>query len=166
MQIEPRPQDDAILADPGLDLALYQQEFCQLIGLPDSIPAHKAIEQIMGNLFPMVPEHYEAINFFLAYVASQKPKTLLEAQLLVQLHASHRLCMRMLQKAEKETWPESIDKYTNIAMKLSRGYKQGIEALAKYKRDGKQYLYIERINVEGQAVIGNVKTGGEGQYGE
>jgi len=158
-----KSDDKAISADPGLDLALYQEQFCRhLIGLPDTIPVHKGIEQIVGDLIPVIPENYEKINFFLAFVAAQSPKTLLEAQLLVQLHASHRLCMQMLRNAAKETWPDSIEKYTNIAMKLSRGYKQGIEALAKYRRDGKQHLYIERINVEkdAQALIGNINRGG------
>ncbi|MFO8240064.1 MAG: hypothetical protein R6T90_03590, partial [Dissulfuribacterales bacterium] len=152
---------DTVWADPGLDLALYQEQFSRLVGLPDTLPVHKGIEQIIGDLIAVIPENYEKINFVLAYVAAQNPTSLLEAQLLVQLHASHRLCLRMLQKAGQETWPESIDKYTNIAMKLSRGYKQGIEALAKYRRGGKQYLYIERVNVEkdGQAVIGNMEGG-------
>lgn len=161
-QIETQPQEDLISADPGLDIELFQQQFCHLIGLPDTIPVAKVIEQLIGDWYPATPENQEPINYILAQVASHNPRSLLEAQLVLQMLISHRLCMRMLRKANKESWPESIDKYANIANKLSRGYKSGMESLAKYQRAGKQYLYIERVNVEkdGQAVIGNVSREG------
>jgi hypothetical protein len=133
-----------------------------LLGLPDTIPAATAIEQLLGGLISAVPENQEKINFYLAFMVAQNPKSLHEAQLIIHLLATHKLCTRMLKKAEKETWPEGIDRYTNIAMKLSRGYKQGIEALAKFRRDGRQSFYVEHVNIlqkDPQTVIGNVERG-------
>ena len=163
MQISLEEETQGIItADPGLDPELFQRQFCEMIGLPESVPVAKAVEQLIGDWYPAIPENQEPINFILAQVASHNPRSMLEAQLLVQMLICHRLCMRMMKKASNETWPENIDKYTNTAMKLSRGFKSGMESLAKYRRDGKQYLYIERINVEkdGQAVIGNVSREG------
>lgn len=161
MQVSIPGTGEVISADPALEPERFQEQICELLGLPATIPTAKAIEQLVGGLVPVTPENEEKINFFLAFVVAHKPKSLLEAQLLVQLLASHKLCTRMLQKAHKETWPENIDKYVNIAMKLSRGFKSGLEALAKYRRDGKQYLFIERVTVEkdGQALFGNVERG-------
>jgi len=162
INVKENAKGSIITADPGFDSGLFQEQFCEMIGLPETMPVVNAVEQLMGDWCPVTPENQELINFVLAQVASHNPGSLLEAQLLVQMLISHRLCMRMLRKANKESWPESIDKYANIANKLSRGYKSGMESLAKYRRDGKQYLYIERINIEndGQAVIGNISREG------
>lgn len=159
INVQGNAKGSIITADPGFDPEIFQEQFCEMIGLPDTIPVAKAIEQVIGDWCPVSPEQ---TNFILAQVASHNPGSLLEAQLLVQMLISHRLCMRMLKKANKESWPESIDKYANIANKLSRSYKNGMESLAKYRRDGKQYLYIERINIEndGQTVIGNINREG------
>ena len=75
--------------------------------------------------------------------------------------SAHQLCTKMLKKASNETWPDEIEKFVNIAMKLSRGYKKGMESLAKYRRDGKQFLYIEHVHIEkdANAVIGTVGRG-------
>lgn len=153
---------DALTADPGLDLDLYQEEFCRLLGMPDSIPVALVIDQLTGGLIRQTPENREKINFLLAFVASQKPATLIEAQLLVQLLSSHSLATTMLKRATDERWPENIDKYVNIATKLSRSYKTGLESLAKYRRDGKQYMYIEHVHVDkdANAIIGNIQKWG------
>lgn len=150
-----------ITAHPGLDPDLFQEEFCESMGFPESIPVPVAINQITGGLIAPTPENKEKINFILALVAAQKPSSLLEAQMLVQLFSAHQLFTEMLKKATDEIWPENIDKYVNIAMKLSRGYKNGLESLAKYRRDGKQYLFIERVHIDkgANAIIGNIERG-------
>ena len=152
---------NALTANPGMDPELFQEEFCRLIGLPESIPIPIAINQLTGGLVPVTLDNREKINFMLAFVAAQKPASLLEAQLLVQLLSAHCLAARMLEKATKEKWPENIEKYVNIAMKLTRGYKGGMESLAKYKRDGKQFMHIEHVHVEkdANAIIGNMSRG-------
>ena len=150
-----------IFADPGLDLDLFQEEFCRTVGIPASIPVSVAINQLTGGLMPPAPENKEKINYLLAFVAAQKPASLLEAQLLIQMLSAHQLCTKMLKKASNETWPDEIEKFVNIAMKLSRGYKKSLESLAKYRRDGKQFLYIEHVHIEkdANAVIGTVGRG-------
>lgn len=156
-----RETGEIFSADPGLDSEEFQEELCSKIGLPETIPPTTAVNQIIGDLIDRCPENEEKINFFLAFIAAQKPKSLLEAQLLAQLLASHQLCTRMLKRANKENWPESIDKFINIATKLSRAYRQGLDTLAKYRRDGRQTIFIERVNVEkdAQALFGTVERG-------
>jgi hypothetical protein len=160
LQLNPETKN-AISANPGLDPDLFKEEFCSLLGLPESIPTSVIINQLTGETSPSTPENQEKINFLLALVASQNPGSLLEAQLLMQMMSAHQLCTEMMQKASSERWPENIDSYVNIAMKLSRGYKNGLETLAKYRRNGKQYMHIEHIHVEkdANAIIGKIDRG-------
>lgn len=162
MQLELRPAPGFVIsANPGMDTELFQEEFCRFIGVPDSIPVPVAIDQLTGGLIPNSPENMEKINFMLAFVATQKPTSLVEAQLIIQLLSTHSLASKMLKKASSERWPENIEKYTNIAMKLTRGYKSGMESLAKYRRNGRQFMHIEHVHVEkdAHAIIGNVGRG-------
>jgi hypothetical protein len=149
------------LSDPGLDPELFREEFCRVIGLPETIPVSVAIQQLTGGLSNALDENQEAVNYMLAMVAAQKPTSFLEAQLLVQLMSVHRLCTKMIKAASQELWPENIEQYATIAMRLARGYKNGLESLGKYRRDGKQYFYIERVHIEkdAQAIIGNIEGG-------
>lgn len=166
MKIETNPHIDyEISSHPGFDLDFFQQEFSELIGMPTSIPITVVIDQLIGDLISKDPLNKERVNYMLAFVATQKPASLLEAQLLIQLLSIHRFYTEMLHKATEEKYPENIDKYTNIAMKLFRGYKTGLETLAKYRRNGKQSIHIEHIHVEknANALIGNVESIGEGK---
>jgi len=162
MHLEPLHSSSIVIsANPGMDPELFQEEFCRFIGIPDSIPVPVAIDQLTGGLIPNNPENIEKLNFMLAFVATQKPTSVVEAQLLIQLLSTHNLASKMLKKASSERWPENIEKYTNIAMKLTRGYKSGLESLAKYRRNGKQFMHIEHVHVEkdANAIIGNVDRG-------
>ena len=88
MQLEPVHASSIVIsANPGMDPDLFQEEFCRLVGIPESIPVPVAIEQLTGGLIPNSPENKEKINFMLAFVAAQRPTSLVEAQLLVQLNS-------------------------------------------------------------------------------
>jgi hypothetical protein len=123
-----------ISAHPGLDIQEFREQFFESIGFPKNIPSNVAIAQLLGDLFPSAPENEEKKNYLLACVATHQPGSLIQAQILVQLLVSHTLCSKMLQKASSEIWPDSIDKYANIAIKLSRNFKNGMEALAKCRK--------------------------------
>lgn len=148
-------------ADPWFEKETFLEEFRQSIGVSESIPTATTIDQLLGGLYSVTPENEEKIAFLLAMVASHNPKSMIEAQLLIQMQGAHMLATKMLKKAESSAFPEVAEKYINISTKLSRGFRQGLETLAKYRRGGKQYLYIERVNVEkdGQAMIGNMEGG-------
>jgi hypothetical protein len=123
-----------ITAHPGLDLDQFQQQFSEYLGFEESMPFSAVIKQIAGGLFPPLPESNEKINFILAFVAAEKPASLLEAQMLVQLFATHQFFTQMLKKATDEKSPENIQTYVDIAMKVSEVYKNSLEFLAKYRR--------------------------------
>jgi len=154
-----------VTADPGLDPDRFQQQVCELLKVPDSVPVAKAVAQLVGHLIPMTPENQESINWLLAFVVTQNPKSLLEAQLIVEILHCHRLCTKMLDKAGKESWPESAEKWVNISAKLARSFRAGMETLGKVRRNGEQKILIERINIErdANAIIGEVNGRGCGE---
>ena len=136
----------------------YQEELCRCIGLPETVPLYSALDQLMGDIIEIKPENQTKINLLLDLIASHKPNSLIEAQMVAQLLVCHKLSMRMLNKVSKESFPEISEKYLNMAMKLSRNFNKGLETLSKFRRDGKQRISIEHVSVEkdGQAVIGNL----------
>jgi hypothetical protein len=152
------------LIDPGLDIEFFQQRFCKLIGIPESIPVALVIQEIIGGLILFTPENQEPINYVLAFVAAQKPASLLEAQLIVQMLATHRLYTQMIKEAgEKRMLAEETEKYVNIASKLSRGCKNVLEALTKHRLEVKKCLYSEQIYLQKQtqAVIDHATRGND-----
>lgn len=154
-----------VTADPGLDPDRFQQQVCELLEVPGTVPAAKVVEQLVGHLIPITPENQESINWLLAFVVSQNPKSLLEAQLIVEILQCHRLCTKMLNKAGKESWPEGAEKYVNTSAKLARSFRAGLETLGKLRRNGSQKILIERINIErdANAIIGEVNGRGCGE---
>jgi hypothetical protein len=138
------------------------EQFFQSIGLPKTIPVATAMDQLLGGFIPVTPGNMDKIRMLVNFVASMKPKSMLEAQLIVQMIYCHRESVKMFQRADKNLYPEGAEKYQNMGVKLLRAFRMGLESLGKYRRDGKQSFYIERVTVEkdAQAVIGNVGKGG------
>jgi hypothetical protein len=154
-------QPHQISAHPGLDLELYPVQFCRLIGLPDDLPVYTALDQLMGGFIEVRPENFEKINFLLSMTAAQNPQNFMEAQLIIQMLLCHRLSATMLKKSGKEMFPDNANKFVNMGTKLIRAYQNGLDALSKIRRDGKQSFYIEHVHIEkdDRAVIGNINRG-------
>lgn len=143
-------------------IAAERGAFLEALGLPKDIPLFSALDLLFGNLLRVTPENQEKINVLLSLVMAGNPKSLLEAQLTVQLIMCHRLATKMLKKTARESFPEITEKYLNMALKLSRNFSKGLETIGKIRRGGKQHIYIEHVSVEkdAQAIIGNVNKGG------
>ena len=135
----------------------------QVLGLPEDVPLYTTLDQLFGSLMPVTPENQDNINVFLQLLMANSPRNILEAQLIIQLLMCHRLCTKMLKKTARESFPEITEKYLNMAMKLSRNFKNAFETLSKIRRGGKQRIIVENIVVEkdAQAIIGNVSKGGD-----
>jgi len=151
--------------DTGISLLKgtpVSEQFFRSVGVPESVPAETAMDQLLGGMVQVKPENMEKIEVLIKLIASMEPKSMLEAQLIVQMIFCHRESAKMFRKASKAMYPESADKYLNMGVKLLRSFRLGLESLGKYRRDGKQSFYIERVTVEkdAQAVIGNVNKGG------
>ncbi len=59
---------------------------------------------------------------------------------------------------------EAVTENINRAVKLSRTFTTQVETLQKYRSKGQQTIQVQHVQVNsgGQAIVGNVKTGGGG----
>lgn len=82
----------------------------------------------------------------------------------VQLAVVHVLAMDVLLRAQKADQIPQVDCAGNLAGKMLRAIATHVELLHKLKGGGKQVVRVEHIHVQpgGQAIVGNVSTGGRG----
>lgn len=93
------------------------------------------------------------------------PQDALESVLATQMAAVHHASLEMLKRvmlAEQTT--EGVNDGINRVTKLMRTYTTQMEALQKYRSKGQQTIQVQHVQVNegGQAIVGNVKTGGGG----
>jgi len=105
-----------------------------------------------------------ASNFALGFVDSMKPKDAAEALLMTQMAAVHQATMMMARRLNHvENIPQQ-DSAERALNKLGRTYAAQMDALKRYRSKGQQTVRVERVTVQegGQAIVGNVETGGRG----
>jgi hypothetical protein len=106
----------------------------------------------------------EATGFAVAVVNSIEPQNELEAMLAAQMVAIHNASMTMARRLahiDNTTQQDSAERALN---KLTRTYAMQLQALRKYRSGGKQQVTVKHVHVNegGQAIVGNVGTGGAG----
>lgn len=104
----------------------------------------------------------EGVNAALATIAAVGPRDEMEAQLAIQMAATHAAAMRAMSRLGRTNDPRTVDSYGNLATKMLRTYTTQIEALAKLRRGGEQKVRVEHVHVYegGQAIVGSVLGGG------
>lgn len=106
----------------------------------------------------------KGMAYVASIVASIKPRDELEAMLAAQMAAVHNASMtfaRRLAHVENVPQQDSAERAFN---KLCRTFAAQLEALKRYRTGGTQKMTIEYVNVHpgGQAIVGDVHTGGRG----
>lgn len=105
-----------------------------------------------------------AFNFALEVVKGIEPRDQLEAMLAAQMAATHVQVMtfaRRLNHVDNIPQQDSAERAFN---KLARTFTAQVEALKRYRSAGEQTVRVEHVTVNegGQAIVGNVTTGGKG----
>lgn len=105
------------------------------------------------------------VNFALSVAKGIEPRDPLEAMLAVQMAATHNAIMtfaRRLNHVDNIPQQDSAERALN---KLARTFTTQLEALKKYRSVGDQTVRVEHVTVNegGQAIVGNVATGGGGE---
>ena len=109
-----------------------------------------------------------AANAALGFVRSIKPRDPTEACLAAQMAATHSAVMTFARRLNNvDTIPQQ-DSAIAAFNKLTRSYCAQMEALKKYRSTGEQKVTVTHISVQdgGQAIVGNVTTGGGGSKKE
>ena len=107
----------------------------------------------------------EAANFVLAFVDSMQPADAAEAVLLTQMAATHQAMMMMTRRLNHVQTLQQQDSAERAVNKLGRTFAAQMETLKRYRSKGQQVVRVERVMVAegGQAIVGNVETGGRGR---
>lgn len=92
-----------------------------------------------------------------------QPKDHVESMLGVQMLATHQAMMTNMRRMNNAPTVDAIEAYNRIVNKLGRTYTAQVEALKKYRTGGKQHVTVKHVHVHegGQAIVGNVTTGGK-----
>ena len=100
--------------------------------------------------------------FMLTAVAEIKPRDAVERMLAVQMAATHVAMIRSGRWLANADNIDQVQAHYSGYNKLARTYSMQMETLRKHRNGGKQTVTVQHVNVEGggQAVVGNVQTGG------
>ena len=106
-------------------------------------------------------EHLDTLSQLMQAFA---PHDEYEGQLVAQLVVLHEHAMDLLGRAMRVERADFANIYLNGASKLLVRHHETLEALLKYRRKGEQRVYVEHVHIHGggQAIVGNVTTGGVG----
>jgi hypothetical protein len=108
----------------------------------------------------------EAMQFAVSFIKSIEPENEVEALLAAQMAAVHVCAM---DTSRRYMWAETLqgrDSAERALTKLTRTFTTQMETLKKYRSNAQQVVRVERVNVEsgGQAIVGDVSTGGKGRH--
>ena len=105
-----------------------------------------------------------AINKMLARIAAVEPRDGIEAMLATQMVVIHQASMRAARSLRGSENIAQQDSNSNSLNKLTRTFASQVEALKRYRSKGEQKVIVEHVTVNegGQAIVGNVTTGGGG----
>ena len=141
----------------------------EIFGTPDTLQAKAFLSHCLKVLGPNeagdASEADDERYFLLSIIKDMAPEDSVERMLAVQMAATHVATIRAgrwLANADK--LPQIQAHYTGFN-KLARTFAAQVEALRKHRNGGKQTVTVQHVNVEGggQAIVGNVETGGRGR---
>lgn len=117
----------------------------------------------LANFYDSDDGQYERqLNGLVATVAGVEPRDPTEMMLAAQMAITHELAMmtgRQVHCARLRPQQETAERAFN---KLTRTFTTQMEALRKHRNGGQQKVTVEHVMVNdgGQAIVGNVATGG------
>jgi len=130
---------------------------------------HESFQDLVISwLYQALPEQIkqadDLIEGSLALLQGIGPKNEIEAMLAAQMIATHFCSMEMTGRTQSvEQTQDMLSCNSNMAIKFMKTFCTQLETLNKLRNGGKQTIQVQHVNVQdgGQAVVGNIKTGGE-----
>ena len=134
------------------------------IGVHDSAVFDGLLSQVCNASLEKGAVNARSMNFMLGVMKGIAPKDTVEAMLAAQMAAAHTATLtfaRRLSQAETIQQQDSAERAFN---RMGRTFTTQVEALKKYRTGGQQKVTVEHVTVNegGQAIVGNVETGGRG----
>ena len=106
----------------------------------------------------------KGIAFVTSIIAGIRPKDPIESMLATQMAAVHNATMIFARRLNHlETVPQQ-DSASRAFNQLARTFAAQVEALKRHRNGGNQNVTVKHVHVHegGQAIVGNVSTGGRG----
>jgi hypothetical protein len=146
----------------------HESALCRIFGTSDEMQANALLGHCLKSLkadeaSDEHPGNDERI-FMLSVIRDLAPRDPVERMLAVQMAATHVATIRAGRwMATSDNLPQVQAHYTGFN-KLARTFAAQVEALRKHRTGGEQRVTVQHVNVSdgGQAIVGNVKTGGRG----
>jgi len=153
---KPEPHVQNVVVDPK----------AQYAGFGNAAANMEAVHQLMGLLWignSTPADSARQTNAAMAQLLAIEPRDAIEGQIALQLVACHNASMEAFRRSMISSQTvEGRNMNLTHANKLSRTYATLLEALNRHRGKGQQKVTVEHVHVHagGQAVVGNVETGG------
>lgn len=110
----------------------------------------------------------QATDFVLGFVDAMQPEDAAEGLLCTQMAATHQAMMVLARRFNHVKNIPQQDAAERALNKLGRTFTAQMDTLKRYRSKGQQTVRVERVTVQegGQAIVGNVETGGGGHDGK
>ena len=135
------------------------------LGVTDTQLCNKLLMDI-GNLAVCQGKHASEadLNDMLSVVRGIGPTDAVEAMLAVQMAAVHQASIQCARRLAQAVTLEQEASASSTFNKLMRTFAAQLEALKRHRSAGEQNVVVKHVHVYpgGQAVVGNVNTGGRG----
>ncbi len=147
--------------DDNLGFDQWASDLTRVFGTENEKLALTQLQLLSQAAANISSDRETVINALIAAISDIAPRDILESQLACQIECVHLQSMHFLKQSANSGFPETAQKYLNLAIRLMRMYLQQIEALGKY-RQGKRRMSVGQVVVNAeQAIVGNVESTGQ-----
>ncbi|MEP2506756.1 MAG: hypothetical protein ABJH85_18690 [Paracoccaceae bacterium] len=124
------------------------------------------LSQIANSVSKRDEVEESSMQFVIGFIKSIEPQNEIETLLAAQMAAVHVCAM---DSSRRYLWADTLqskDSAERAMTKLTRTFTVQMEALKRHRAKAQQTVRVERVNVEsgGQAVVGDVSTGGRVEH--
>lgn len=168
--------DKPTLIHETTDETLSRVKFTEAFGTPETELQMFLLNQVVQTFRGFVSSEgfdyskmAEFSNNAMAILNGIQPQDEIEGMLSVQMIAVHNMAMDTMKRAMIEGQTvEGRESNINHATKMLRTFAAQMEALKRYRTGGQQKVIVEHVHVTagGQAIVGVVNRGGEGNSGK
>jgi hypothetical protein len=145
---------------------LMQSTMCAAFGsASDDYNALLLSQTVNAQFFGQDKDAAHIANATIDALVSMNPKDVIEGQLCSRLIILNNQYMEFMRRTVNPcAGTTEIDMNINRSTKLMRLYNETLDALNKHRRKGEQKVIVQHVNVNngGQAIVGNIQTGGGG----
>lgn len=115
-------------------------------------------KQIVSHTKPTNEASLAGANFMVAMIQGVEPRDEVEAMLATQMAVVHMATMTLAGRVASSGNIFEFNSSERALNKLARTFTSQMDALKRYRSDGRQTVRVERVTVEagGQAVVGAV----------